>query len=265
MFKHGKICACSFVLLFGLWSCSQNAEQTSQTEQPTKTEQPAQAESIANAEAIAAAEAAAKNEYVCPMRCEGSGQNEPGTCPVCKMLLVRSVEVEDFDPDNAKHTEASVYNLDANWVTQNGDEIQLENLSEDYQLVCMIFTACPEACPNLIGDMTKIDEALEPETKDKLKYLLVTIDPDNDTPERLTQFAELHNLDPDQWTLLRGEKDKIRSLSNMLGVEYKQYENGTFGHTNYLTLLNKKGEIIYRLHGIHVDNDDMLAFMHEHI
>ncbi len=208
---------------------------------------------------------ASETEYVCPMRCEGSGQDEPGTCPVCNMLVVRSVEVEDFEGENRKYTRGSVYNLKSNWVTQNGDQIELESLSGDFQLACMIFTNCPEACPNLIGDMLTIDEALEPETKERLKYLLVTIDPDNDTPEQLAAYAKGHDLDTEQWTLLQGEKEKTRELSNLLGVEYKQYENGTFGHTNYLILLNEEGEIIYRLNGIHVPNEDLVAFMNKHI
>jgi hypothetical protein len=28
--------------------------------------------------------------YVCPMRCEGSGSNEPGKCKVCDMDLVKN-------------------------------------------------------------------------------------------------------------------------------------------------------------------------------
>ncbi|MDX1683812.1 MAG: heavy metal-binding domain-containing protein [Saprospiraceae bacterium] len=30
--------------------------------------------------------------YVCPMHCEGSGSEEPGTCPVCGMDYVRNEE-----------------------------------------------------------------------------------------------------------------------------------------------------------------------------
>lgn len=256
--KHRIFYSLSILLAVGFMSCNQGSGQAAVEEKDLEEGAMASAVETSSTEVV-------ETEYVCPMRCKGSGQNEPGTCPVCKMLLVRSVEVEDFDPENSKHTQGSVYNLDANWLTQDGDEIQLEDLSDDYQLVCMIFTKCPQACPDLIGDMLSIDETLEQKTKDKLKYLLVTIDPDNDTPERLTKFADVHNINNDRWTLLQGEKDKILELSNLLGVEYKQYENGSFGHTNYLTLLNTQGEIIYRLHGIHVSNDDMVDFMHEHI
>lgn len=249
-----KICYSLLALLIlGLMSCQPGAEQAAKGEQSLEEE------------SIAIVSETVETEYVCPMRCTGSGQDDPGTCPVCNMLLVRSAEVEDFDPENSKYTQGSVYNLEGTWLTQDGESIQLVDLSDEFQLVCMIFTACPGACPNLIGDMLSIDTALELKTKEKLNYLLVTIDPDNDSPERLSRFAEMHNLNTDRWTLLQGEKDNIRKLSNLLGVEYKKYENGSFGHTNYLILLNKKGEVIYRLHGIHVSNEDMIDFMHEHI
>jgi len=250
---YGVYCSFLIFLFLGLTSCQSRSESSEQGDQNVKEE------------SIVPSSETAETEYVCPMRCAGSGQDDPGTCPVCNMLLVRSVEVEDFDPENSEYTQGSVYNLEGTWLTQNGDPIQLADLSDDFQLVCMIFTACPGACPNLIGDMLSIDTALELETKEKLKYLLVTIDPDNDSPERLSRFANTHNLNTDRWTLLQGEKDNIRQLSNLLGVEYKQYDNGSFGHTNYLILLNRKGEIIYRLHGIHVSNEDMLGFMHKYI
>lgn len=246
------------LVVFGAMACDQGTGSAAAKEKDAEEET-----LVANTETSSTE--VAETEYVCPMRCPGSGADEPGICPVCKMLIVRSVEVADFDPENARHTKGSVYNLNANWLTQDGDQIQLEDLSDNYQMVCMIFTRCPQACPDLIGDMLSIDEALEVETKEKLNYLLVTIDPDNDTPERLTKFANVHNLDTDRWTLLQGEKDKILELSNLLGVEYKQYENGSFGHTNYLILLDRRGQIIYRLHGIHVPHDDMVDFMHEHI
>ncbi|WP_034256684.1 heavy metal-binding domain-containing protein [Adhaeribacter aquaticus] len=36
-----------------------------------------------------------KLAYVCPMKCEGSGSNEPGKCKVCDMDLVKN---PDFEP-----------------------------------------------------------------------------------------------------------------------------------------------------------------------
>ena len=35
----------------------------------------------------------AESKYICPMECEGSAQDEPGTCPVCEMDLVLRSEL----------------------------------------------------------------------------------------------------------------------------------------------------------------------------
>ena len=34
------------------------------------------------------------SQYVCPMHCEGSGSDQAGTCPVCKMNYVLNEEFE---------------------------------------------------------------------------------------------------------------------------------------------------------------------------
>ncbi len=33
--------------------------------------------------------------YICPMHCEGSGSDEPGTCPVCGMDYVAQADAAD--------------------------------------------------------------------------------------------------------------------------------------------------------------------------
>ena len=38
--------------------------------------------------------------YICPMHCEGSGAEEPGTCPVCGMDYVKN---ENHFKDNHEH------------------------------------------------------------------------------------------------------------------------------------------------------------------
>jgi len=40
--------------------------------------------------------------YVCPMRCEGSGSNQPGKCKVCDMDLIKNPD-HKTRPDSAVH------------------------------------------------------------------------------------------------------------------------------------------------------------------
>ena len=38
--------------------------------------------------------------YICPMHCEGSGSDKPGTCPVCKMDYVANENAAKTDADS---------------------------------------------------------------------------------------------------------------------------------------------------------------------
>ena len=45
------------------------------------------------------------SDYVCPMHCKGSGSNAEGTCPVCKMKLVKNKDkaVDHSGHDHSGH------------------------------------------------------------------------------------------------------------------------------------------------------------------
>lgn len=34
-------------------------------------------------------------KYVCPMHCEGSGNDQPGSCPVCEMDLIENLDYQE--------------------------------------------------------------------------------------------------------------------------------------------------------------------------
>lgn len=43
------------------------------------------------------------SEYVCPMHCAGSGNDEPGECPVCGMAYVKNEDHEMHQDDQKGH------------------------------------------------------------------------------------------------------------------------------------------------------------------
>ena len=204
----------------------------------------------------------AKGTYLCPMNCENSKSDHPGRCPVCKMELVKEIEVEEMNT-NLEHTTTSVYKLDATWIDQNKNKHQLADYSGKLILTTMIFTKCDYACPNLRGDLQNIEDDLTSEAKEATNYLLISMDPDNDTPEKLSEFSADYELDSKKWHFLTGDKDDIYQYSKLLGIGYKRFENGMYGHSNILSLLNESGEIIYQLEGIHTNRKELVQLMNE--
>ncbi len=200
--------------------------------------------------------------YVCPMSCKGSESSQPGKCPVCHMLLVKSIEVEEMDTVG-NYSDQSIYSDEYVWTNQKNQPVKLSKSKGKYQLVSTIFTHCEYACPNLISDMLNIDDDIKEEKRAQLNFILISIDPERDTPERLSAYANDMNLDNNRWALLHGEVKAIDAIVSNLGVSYKRFENGAFGHSNVLSLLNPKGEIIYQLQGIHANREELVALINQ--
>ena len=88
-------------------------------------------------------------------------------------------------------------------------------------VLTMVFTSCQTACPVLVADMKNIHSRLGAKAKENTQMVLVSIDPENDTPEVLSAYAQTNGLNED-FTLLVSDKESIRELANVLAVKYKK-------------------------------------------
>lgn len=192
------------------------------------------------------------DHYACPMKCEGDKvYDSPGTCPVCKMDLVKVSELEEPELAEGEVSEESIFNLESHWITQNEDTVQLRDLMGKPMVVVMIYTSCEAACPRLVADMRNIHQKVGSEG---VNYLLVSIDPEKDTPERLRKYAKEQELTGSEWILLQGKADDVREFSNVLSVKYKRISPIDFAHTNIISVFDDRGVLQYQQEGLGVDN-----------
>jgi len=195
--------------------------------------------------------------YQCPMQCEGDKTyNEKGSCPVCKMDL-QPIEVEDSKELNEEGiSDESIFNLTSKWNTEEGEVIQLEELKGKTLVMVMIYTTCKAACPRLVADMRNIESKIPKKNIEDLRFVLVSIDPETDTPTRLKEFAKENLMDGEQWTFLQGTNSGIREFANVLAVKYKQISPMDFSHSNIISVFNPKGELMHQQEGLGVDNKE---------
>ena len=45
-----------------------------------------------------------------------------------------------------------------------------------------------------------------------LRLVTITVDPNYDTPERLTEYAKLYRAHPERWLFLTGDREAISSI-----------------------------------------------------
>ena len=122
----------------------------------------------------------------------------------------------------------------------------------------MIYTSCKAACPRLVADMRNIEAQIPDEKLKDLTFVLVSIDPETDTPERLKAFAIENQMDDEQWTFLQGTESGVREFANVLSVKYKEISPIDFSHSNIISVFNAKGELKHQQEGLGVDNKETI-------
>ncbi|MGC1204308.1 MAG: SCO family protein [Flavobacteriaceae bacterium] len=196
--------------------------------------------------------------YQCPMQCEGEKTyTHSGSCPVCKMDL-KPVQKSTKELSNNEISEESIFNLTTKWNTEEGETIQLEDLRGKTLVMVMIYTTCKAACPRLVADMRNIEDQIPKENLEYLRFVLISIDPETDTPQRLKSFAKENMMDGEQWTFLQGTESGVREFANVLAVKYKQISPMDFSHSNIISVFNSGGELIHQQEGLGVDNKETI-------
>ncbi|NJM55756.1 MAG: SCO family protein [Verrucomicrobiae bacterium] len=158
----------------------------------------------------------------------------------------------------APPSDSSLYQLESEWTSDAGRHVRLDVLRGRPQVVAMFFASCEFACPIIVNDMKRIEAALPEEVRGKTDFLLVSIDPERDTPEALRAFRGRMKLPMERWTLLTGRPDDVRELAALLGVNYRKDARGQFAHSNLITLLNAGGEVVAQQSGLNQSPDELV-------
>src|SRR5690606_23496486 len=132
----------------------------------------------------------------------------------------------------------SVYHLESTWWDQTGETKPLSSLGGRVQLVSMVYTHCAFACPMIVADLKRIESALGPELVEVVGFVLVSIEPERDTPARVEAFTTDLRLDPERWTALSSDEGNVLELAAVLGVRYVRESESDFGHTNLIAVLS---------------------------
>lgn len=73
-----------------------------------------------------------------------------------------------------------------------------------------IFTHCTQTCPKLTARMKELDAKLPAPVRDRVRLLSFSVDPENDTPPVLAEYAAKAHADPSRWTFVTGPSDAMQ-------------------------------------------------------
>lgn len=158
--------------------------------------------------------------------------------------------------DAGEFSGLSIYNLPSRWTTQDNKEIEMKDLKGKVLVMVMIYTSCKAACPRLIADMRHIEQRLPENIKKDVTLIMVSIDPETDTPKRLKAFAKENKMEGEQWLFLRSTEENTREFAAVLAVNYKKITPVDFSHSNIISVFNTGGELTFQQEGLGVSYDE---------
>jgi protein SCO1/2 len=147
----------------------------------------------------------------------------------------------------------SVHELDATWLDQDGRPRTLSGFGGETVVLAMVYTSCTHTCPAIVAELKRIDAGLDPSARGRTRWVLVSLDPARDTPQRLREWAAAIRLDPARWTLLTGDDGSVRELAALIGIRYRTEANGDISHSNSYLVLDPAGRIVHRQNGLGAD------------
>ncbi len=119
---------------------------------------------------------------------------------------------------------------DFSLVNQDGKRISLKDFRGKALAITFIYAKCPlpEACIRMSTNFSDLANQVsaDAELKDKIRFLSISFDPANDTPEKLRSYGigYLGN-DPkakfDVWQLAVGKDAEVRKIADFFGLRYQ--------------------------------------------
>jgi len=111
-------------------------------------------------------------------------------------LRKRATELETEEIPEFQGNRVSDNFPDAVLVNQDGVSLKFREDLVQNKVTCfaMFYTKCTGTCPGTISKMLKIRESLTSQFgRDSIRFVCITLDPENDSPETLRQYAQSVN------------------------------------------------------------------------
>lgn len=150
-------------------------------------------------------------------------------------------------------------------VDRSGALVGLKDLGGKVVLLSFLYTNCPEACPLITGHYLTLQHRFHEAVEGgELALVLVTTDPEHDTPEHLQEYTLQRG---GRWSFLTGDQVSLQGVWTAYGIhrEVQERTREVVVYHSYKTyLIDGDGLIRYRYEGVWQPQDvarDMEALM----
>ena len=133
---------------------------------------------------------------------------------------------------------------------QTGQPVSLSDFRGKYVVLYFGYTSCPDICPLTLAQLSQAMRLLGKKAQD-VQVIMVTVDPERDTPQRLASYLTAFSPAPTTgapFLGLTGTVDQIRQIATPLGIVFEKHNvEGQAGylmdHTASVLMLDPQGRL----------------------
>ena len=125
---------------------------------------------------------------------------------------------------------------------QTNHPVRLSAFRGEPVAVTFLYTRCPvaTACPMTTAKFSKLSAMLAQKGFGKL--LVITVDPEHDTPAVLADYAKKAGADPARWKFLTGDPKAVADAASSFGVLYYP-DHGQIVHGQAVAVVDPEGRL----------------------
>ena len=131
---------------------------------------------------------------------------------------------------------------DLKMTNQDGQPVAVSELKDKWTVLFFGYTFCPDICPTTLAQLRQIKSELPKDVLANLRVVLISVDPNRDTPAQLKQY--LGYFDKEFIGLTASVAD-IQKLANAVSIPFIPADtskpNYTVDHSGNLALLGPDG------------------------
>jgi protein SCO1/2 len=142
--------------------------------------------------------------------------------------------------------------------TADGAPLSLADLRGKVVAVTFIYATCTDTCPLLTSKLVGLGRRLGKTDGAQVAFVAITVDPERDTPEVLSHYAQAHGANVPGWAFLTGTPAQVQDVTRRFGVFARKTSRGDVDHTFLTSLVDRKGALRVQYMGVRFDPDEML-------
>jgi protein SCO1/2 len=119
---------------------------------------------------------------------------------------------------------------------RSGQPFRSRDMEGKVWVATFFFATCPGSCSRLNANIQHLHNL---EQLRDVTWVSITVDPQTDTLEKLREYADHHQADPERWLFCRGEFDYVRRV----GRDFMNVDVGYQSHQDTAVVIDKAGKI----------------------